>query len=439
MPSCDVPFTCRGCSLLCDDLFIDESGRPFRNSVASSSPAEVCLCAEKWLNFGDAQGAVSSPPADTRDELRAQLAECRSLLKNAQRPLFCGLQGLTLEAEAAALELARQHRAFVSLGLDPSQITAGQRYGGASCSFGEIQQRCDLVVCCDVDALLAWERFEERFLTPAGRFRQGRQDRCCLFFGQAETFNETANRSSRYDEHLMVPAGQYAEAVSYLRYFVQQLAPPAKQASDQVPELSASSDSRLPAETRQKIEDLARRLLQAEYPVLLTGKEASLEFAWAQLVHAINLQGRVHRLSVSAGPAWGKPAESLLMHTGFPDAVRLQGEQTVHDDLLFQPDQLLADQQCDLIFWLGSTVPERWADWLQRIPKHLPLIILKENGPGPAIPEHARVLQAERAGVEFPGTFVRADGLPLPLHVIRPANSLDMTGCLQELLTQATT
>ena len=460
----DNPFTCRGCGLLCDDLLLDAAGLPRRCQPNSAGEHEICSCAASWLNQAESVASeidrisASNTPAETETEWQQQLTRLQQLLHKARQPLFCGLQGLTLEAESAALELARNHGAIVSLGLPTAAWKVGQTYGGASCSFGEILHRADLIISCNADVLHAWKRFEERFLLTAGRFLKHRNNRTLLYFGEmppspatesTTTISAITNDSpelscessldSRYDERLFVPAGQFPAAVAFLRAVVQQSAPSPKQASDRLPAIATDSAcGALSVETCRSLAALAERLLQAEYPVLLTPADPELEFDWAQLVQEVNLQGRIHRLIFSPGPAAGKPSEALLAQTGFPDAIQLQGEQILHDDLLFQPAQLLADRACDLIFWIGGHVSSRWADWFQQIPAECPLVILTESRSLTSVPAAALVMSVARAGVDSSGVCLRADGVPLPVHAVRAVNSPDITACLRKLLLQST-
>ncbi len=402
MISQPTEFTCRGCSLLCDDIALAQGKKGQWES------RQVCLKGETWIN----QGAEPSIPPD--------FEQAQQWVSAARNPLFCGLQGLTLEAESAAIQWAEKSCGYLALGLAPERIAAGQRYGGTGCTLGEVRHRADLLFCGNIDPCRSWPRLEERIFAPTGKFLPAGTVRTRLYLGEPLASAEAAH----FDSVLMLAPAQLQEALPLLRRLILRKPP-----------LKGAWSSSLNATERDRLTEMAEQLRTAAYPVLFTPGGGPLELHWTKLVQELNQQARLHRITVPPVSAHGSPSETLLALTGFPDALRFLSESTVHDLDRYQPERLLQRGCVDLVvFVAGCEVSARWEGFLRQLPEAMPvLLILERDVAIPKLTARALVLRAAVAGRETGGTCLRPDGVPVPLHPYLPESGPGLTEILLRL------
>ncbi len=90
-----------------------------------------------------------------------------AILQNARLPLVCGLIDQSLEVQRAAVAVAKRFDACIDWTHDPAPFAlqnALQATGMVSCTFGEIRERCDLVVLCSRQLQATHPWFFSRFI-----------------------------------------------------------------------------------------------------------------------------------------------------------------------------------------------------------------------------------------------------------------------------------
>ena len=389
--------TCRGCSLLCDDLTI------------SIREQELILCenacptAQEWF-----QTALHVEREEYNADAAIKIA--KKWLQEAGSTLICGLEGIALQAETSLINLALKEQAFLSAGTSPEKTAAYQRYGGASCTLGEVRQRADLILAGNVDLLSTWPRFEQQILSKKSRFLSPDQPRSLFFLGDANLLKEP----SRYSEVIDVPQGQLDQAILLLRRFC-------KNQSEKIDSREkAESENVLKSDVIKQIQQLAEQLLAAEYPVLFHDDSlAQKQFFWAKLVSEVNQKSRLHSLTVFAGRAKGAASETILAMTGFPDQIAFRNKEILHDCHRYQAARLIENNEVDLIIYAGDLLSEKWSKVFQKLTSSARLIVIHSGITElPQFDASTVQILTQVPGIHEAGTTIRCDGVPLPLRSV---------------------
>lgn len=374
---------CIGCGLLCDDLRLAFDG----NALVSVEPA--CSHGDHLIRQLAAL-RDDPPPAALIDGAPAPLddalARCADLARSAKSPAVLSMAWLTIEAQREAVAIAEAMGASILPGKPPE---ATQRVGSISASWGEIRDRADIIVAWGADLAGNRSRLLERFIDPPGRFRpRGRPDRLVL----AAT-GDPDSASSWADECLAIrtPAESLA-ALSALRALTAGLEPrPAEGLSE------ASLDT---------LRRWHGRLRDAEYGTLIAGPAA---YGYeAELIHRLvrDLNGPkrfVHMALGRAGNAAGARAV-LTWQSGYPCAVDFSGNAPA-----FRPAGLPGTADFQLL--LGGD-PIADADIAPTV--HIGPFATRTDRPE-AWRRAVVAIATATPGWDAPGTFLRSDGLSIPL------------------------
>ncbi len=405
--------TCRGCSLLCDDLTISISGQEL---ILCEN---ACSTAEKWF-----QSALHLE--DKKQNTEEAIITAKKWLQEAGSTLICGLEGLTLQAETDLINLARKAEAFLSAGTSSEKIASYQRYGGSSCTLGEVRQRADFILVGNVDLLSTWPRFEQQILSKSSRFLSSDKPRQLVFLGDASLLEE----ASRYSEVIDVPQAQLDQAILLLRRFC-------KNQSWKIDSREkAEANHTLTSKAIKQIQQLAEQLLNAEYPVLFHDDSlAEKNFLWVKLISEVNQKSRLHSLTVSAEQAQGAVSETILAMTGFPDHIVFRNEEILHDGQRFQAARLIENREVDLVIFAGDLLSEKWLEALQSLTPAARLVVIHSGRIKLSQIDVPLIeILTQVPGIHEAGTAMRCDGVPLPLRSVISSRLSTVSGVVKSIL-----
>ena len=196
--------SCTVCPLLCDDL-----------AIAADGVERACPHGREAILAAVAAADASQPEAsdDGRPTTREQgIRLAAAALSDARRVLVTGLAAGTLEAIAAACDVAELLGAAVDANLADSARSAGPtiaRVGEVTAAWEELRDRADLVIfwCCDPVA--SHPRFLERFVGP--ELPDGRPRRTIAVGHDAVMPDGSLHR------HLLLPDADAVEAARCLQ------------------------------------------------------------------------------------------------------------------------------------------------------------------------------------------------------------------------------
>ena len=291
--------TCLGCGCACDDITVVVRGGRIADTI------NACPLGRDW--FGDGKVPVEIRSDGRAVALERAIGDAAPLLRAARRPLVYLAPEVTTEVQRAVVAIA--DRLGAALDTPTSEIADGilaaQRRGRATATLGEIRQRADLIVFWGVDPATRYPRYNSRYaLEPIGvQAREGRKSRTVIAVDVG-----ACRGAEGADERIALAPREELDALGAMRAVV----------------MGRSTGS----DALRRIEDLARRMTQARYAVLVHDAEpgdlapdANRSEALIALAQALNEPSRCALSSLRAGGNRSGADLVLTWQTGFPMAV----------------------------------------------------------------------------------------------------------------------
>lgn len=279
--------------------------------------------------------------------LDAAVAAAASLLGHARLPLVYGLVESTVEAQRAAVALARRLGAALDPASTPAHagaFAAFQSGGALSTSLGEMRRRADAVVFWGVDPDAVETGFVGGYAPP----RDGRI-RIAADVG-------AARGPAQVEERIGVPAGREIDALLALRALARgrRLDPRATQPLG------------LPLDA---LRALARRLAACAYGVVVADGDPPRDRRdplraplLGALVRDLRAKARVRVLLVRRDPNSVGAENVLTWLTGFPGAMRLDSDAARYAPVHLSGEALLAARATDAVLLVGADPARHLSD-----------------------------------------------------------------------------
>jgi formylmethanofuran dehydrogenase subunit B len=295
--------TCLGCGCVCDDLTVRVDGR----RITEITPP--CPLGRAWFGDGTVPEKILRGSAATSfDEAIAGAAD---LLTSAQGKVLVYLgTDLSTQAHRIALAIADLLGAVVDQPTSEAAaagLLVAQRRGRATATLGEIRNRADTLLFWGIDPALRYPRYLSRYaVEPVGtHVPSGRRGRLVIAVDVA------ADRGPRdADLRLALDPAEEIAALSVIRAIV-----------------LGNTLGELP-ERLQGVPEIARRLAEARYAVLVHEAEPSDEQrdphrteGLIALTQALNSSTRAALSSLRAGGNRSGVETLLTWQTGYPMAV----------------------------------------------------------------------------------------------------------------------
>jgi formylmethanofuran dehydrogenase subunit B len=386
------PFTCAGCGLLCDDVFVERVG----DGLSLRPP---CGLGAEWFS-ARVPGASDRPAATIRRQpadVDTALAHAAELLRGARRPLLYGFEAATVEDSQAALALADRLGAIVATGGVgggwPGAPAVPLR-GASTATLGEIRDRSRVVVIWREDPQSTHPRLLERL---GG-------NRTLVVVDDRDT--PTARRA---DLHLSWSRDRDLEALTSLHVAGRKL---------------ALRTSDLEADLGGLLERL-RAVPHAAFvygPGLTAGPGGERRaLALHELVRALCDERHVVTLALPAAAGTRSAQDVLAWQTGYAENVDLASG---HPEPASATQPLDAGEGIDVSVCIEG-VPGEPEDGVTRIALcSLPVAGVEVS------------IRTAAAGVEAAGTAHRLDGVPLTLQAPVPGATPTAAAVLERLLAE---
>lgn len=156
------PRICTVCPLLCTDIVAADVGGYVHACAAGSAGFTTAAMLAGSIAAATTVDGACVPRTEAIDHAARALA-------GARRVLVTGLADATLEAIAAACDLAESLNAAVDAGANETAQAAGPtiaRSGEVTAEWDELRDRADLVIFWFCDPAVSHPRFIERFVAP---------------------------------------------------------------------------------------------------------------------------------------------------------------------------------------------------------------------------------------------------------------------------------
>ena len=189
---------CAGCTCLCDDIEVNIEG----TQIVETKNA--CPTGEIWLRQTPVKPAftINGKPVD----FDVAVQETAKFIRQSRSPLVCGLDGLSTQAQIAAVELGKHVRATIDTTCTNRRrggTLTMQSVGKVTATLGEVASRADVILFWFCDPVVTHPRFLERFCGDNGQI---------VVIDEAET--ETANRATQF---ISLPRDEIYQLISELR------------------------------------------------------------------------------------------------------------------------------------------------------------------------------------------------------------------------------
>jgi formylmethanofuran dehydrogenase subunit B len=378
-----LPAVCTACGCLCDDIEI---------SIHDDRVTEAlyaCPIGREWF-LQSREEPVPSARIDGKPvEILAAIDHAIRLLTDARCPLVYGLSKASCEAQLLALDIALKLRAVLDIDRPVGrQIAAARRRGMRKCSLADLRHRADLIMIWQANPLLTHPRYFERYI---GR------DRIVMAVGERSFTSEAVQH------FLKVPP---VRALDFLRLTLAALR--------HVP----SSDSLVAAAGFDpgELRALVDRMRSCRFGVMLFDAQLiDAEELDAIFALVTELDRATHWASLSLG-CGGNATGALNVissRTGQPPPLSFV-DGTPHHQADLSGPLMLERGEVDALLLIS---PHR--DTLTALPiKNLPTVIVHHDD-GTMFESADVAIVAATPGLDAPGTFHRADDVPLRLGKVR--------------------
>lgn len=396
---------CLGCGCVCDDIEVVVD----REAIVATKNA--CDLGVNWFQHEHVQKYnLTTTIEGVPSSVDAAVERSAGILSTALRPLVLGLEGLTIEAQRSAIDLADAIRGFLVTRSRPGidvMHRAIQRVGIVGCTLGEVRHRADVIVYWRSDPVVTHPRHGERYgANSTGRFiPRGRADRRVTVVDA-----EPTSTAAQADDFIKISNNYEYETLVILRALVRG-----------VP-IDRGRAERQSGVDLQDLERLADTFKSARYGALIWDEskytkdcdsltiEALLALVrdlneGARIV-AVELGGSANRAGANAVSTW---------RSGYPGAVDFSSGAPRYLPEIADPAALIESGEVDAILmfqnlaWIGELNAMR--DSAAAIPT---IVIAPPNEPLGFTPSVS--IATASLGLNDRGTIIRVDGMALALN-----------------------
>ncbi|MEQ8823275.1 MAG: formylmethanofuran dehydrogenase [Filomicrobium sp.] len=396
---------CPFCGLLCDDLQVNRDNAGLK--VLKNGCARASSGFERQVLAATPQ--ISGKDASLEDAVTAAAA----MIKKASLPMYGGLS-TDVSGMRAAMSLADRTRGLVEHAYSYSvqyNMNVLQSAGYIMSTLTETRNRADLIVIAGSDIHEIHPRFFERIVRPAETlFEDGPKKRTVVFVGDSLDQSGVTGDTNIEAVTLPCPLERADEVMAAVLARLREK----PVTGEEVAGVSIAA-----------IEDLASRLREAEYSVVVWSTSSLKTAEPALFVHtlceAVKLLNRTTRSAgLSLGGNEGAPTATAVCgwQSGYPMPISFASGAPEYDPETISINEKIASGEGDLLLWVASITPE---------PKppdtNLPMIVL--GTPGLKLDRQPDIfIPVGTPGLDHDGQIIRNDStVSLPLRSLRPALS----------------
>ncbi|MCG8323890.1 MAG: hypothetical protein MI673_00105 [Thiotrichales bacterium] len=392
--------TCPYCSLLCDDLVVQNQDGDLK-MIENGCPR--------------ARQELENPPPQRSPQLNgknstleAAILEAARILKRAKQPLITGL-GTDLAGMRTAMRLAEQSGAIIdhmhSQGSVKNSLVL-QDLGWITTTLSEIKNRADLIIFAGTDAT-SYSRFYERIInTRSSLFRGSINNRQLVYIGDG--LNPKAGKHASRNPPIHIKCKQ--EHIGELTAVLHTIIVGDYIDSDVIHGISIKT-----------LLDLARRMKQARYGVIVWAP-GELNFPNAELTiqnlcetaKYLTRETRFAGFSLGGNDGGATAVNVSAWQCGYPLRVSFNKGYPEYDPHIYSTSNVLKNRRVDAMLWLSSISSNA------RPPRAgIPSIVLAS--PNTRIGHRNNVLiPVGTPGVDHKGHMFRTDSaISLPLKKLR--------------------
>ncbi len=411
-PTITKEVACPFCSLLCDDLIVQNDNEQLK-VVKNGCPKAIAA-------FEQPQIDTSPSLKGKKVSLQQAIAAAAAILKKSQQPLIAGL-GSDVSGMRQMMRLADQTGAIMDHMHGDAIMRDSlvlQDYGWITTTFAEVKNRADLIIFAGTDGTRLPRFFERVVWNQQTLYQKGPPARNIVYIGE----NLNTKAGGKRPTLLNCKTDQIGEVVSSL----QALVAGAKLDVKQVAGIQI-----------KKLEALAKQMKAAQYGVLVwSPKELRVPHAelviqrFCEIVKYLNRTTRFAGLSLGGDDGAVTANTVCTWQSGYPVRVNFNQGYPDYDPHRYASDTVLKNKIADALVWVSSfssniAPPKAFT---------IPTIVLAK--PDLKLSFKPDVLiPVSTPGVDHAGQLFRADSvIALPLKKIRRSPHASVSHIIGQLL-----
>ncbi len=412
--------TCTGCSLLCDDIIIEENDERKIEQVIGA-----CIRGKERLESIKSHNRILKPLFRENDDLKEvgwdeALEKAIQLIKESSNPILYGFSTTSCEAQAEGIRLAKAINGFIDSNSTICQgitLNKSKEVGVTMTTLTEIINKGDIILLWGFNPIESIPRLLNKILFSRGKFRMtGREIKTLIVIDPVKT--ASYNIMGPRDIPLLIKPESDLELIQALKKIC-------KKEMDIPSEGIAGID-------KMDLERLVANLVDSENISIFTGQGMLQQSEdgdplkeLLELIEILNNVNKKGRISVIMGGGH-------FNMTGFDQtALSLTGKnhslQFKNDALIDTDDNIITkieNEDFDLSIIVGTDAISHLPSILASHLASKPLILL-DNRKSSTYFVADVVLPTAITGVEAGGTAFRIDDVPIKLSkLIDPPNDL---------------
>jgi len=181
---------CTGCSLLCDDIIIEEGQEDTTELIGA------CLKGQERLDQVKSKNRILKPLIREGDSLKETnwdiaIEKTIQLIKEAEKPLLYGFSTTSCEAQVKGIKLAKKINGFLDSNSTICQgktLNAAKETGMTTSTLTEVINKSDIIVLWGFNAAESIPRLLNKTLFSRGKFRMtGREIKTLIVIDPVKT------------------------------------------------------------------------------------------------------------------------------------------------------------------------------------------------------------------------------------------------------------
>ncbi|MGV9173994.1 MAG: formylmethanofuran dehydrogenase subunit B [Promethearchaeia archaeon] len=401
--------SCCGCSLLCDDILVETDGSKVQKILGA------CLKGKERIDQTTSKNRITKPMIRKGGDLKPveweeAMKKVKNLIEKSKEPLLYGFSNSTCEAQAKAVELAREINGYID---SNSTICQGkvleviEEKGVNLTSLSEIMNKSDVMVLWGANPVESIPRLVNKILFSRGKFRMtGREIKTLIIVDPVKTASFGVMQVR--DLGLQIEPDKDLELIKALQEKITE--------EKSLPHEVAGID-------KSDLKRFLLNLMEAENGVIILGqglmhphkgKEKLHEIS--HLVNLINKKSKKGRMSLlMMGGHYNMAGfdQMALALTGKHNSIQYKnGELQNTDKKLLDK---IADEDFDLSFFMGTDPISHLPSKLSQKIASKPIIVADNRQSGTTLLADV-VLPTAITGVECGGTSIRLDQVPIEVE-----------------------
>ena len=410
--------TCPFCSLLCDDLVIQNHDGKIK--------VEENGC-DKSIKFFERPCTASPPQIKGKTvSIEEAIRHAAKIIRQSKLPLIAGL-GTDVSGMRSAMQLADRTGAIVDHMYSESairNIKVLQDHGWMMTTMAEIKNRADLIIFAGTNAIEEYPRFYERVINnKSSLFNTGIKKREIIYIGDKLDKNKSANLQAGKSTVLQCKQDQIGEIIAVIHALIVGN------------KLQHSSVAGIKLSI---LENIAERMKTAKYGVIVW-EPSKFDFPYAELtiqalsgvIKYLNRSTRFAGFTLGGNDGGVTATNVSTWQCGYPLRVNFSNGFPEYDPHKYSTANVLKKKEVDSLIWISS-----FNSMISPPRAKIPTIVLAAPDAKPGYKPDV-FIPTGTPGIDHAGHLFRTDNvIALPLRQIRDNTLMSVNSILKKIISE---